>query len=93
MRKGPSSLPPPPPKKTGSPWTVDAYLLPSVMANGKSWPKISVVFTYNTHAPRLFDEIKERSLNSVIMIESSFWDIYNTSINYAFSERTFAWKA
>src|SRR5947208_15309379 len=36
-------LPPPPPGKTGWPWTKAARQLPDRMANGSPWPQISIV--------------------------------------------------
>lgn len=36
-------LPPPPPGKTGWPWTQESQQLPDAMADGVPWPKISIV--------------------------------------------------
>ncbi len=36
-------LPPPPPGKTGWPWTEESPQLPDTMPNGCSWPRISIV--------------------------------------------------
>jgi glycosyltransferase involved in cell wall biosynthesis len=38
-----SELPPPPAGKTGWPWTEEAAALPSVMPDGRTWPRITVV--------------------------------------------------
>lgn len=38
-----SDLPPPPPSKTGWAWTVESPQLPEAMADGKLWPRISIV--------------------------------------------------
>lgn len=38
-----SHLPPPPPGKTGWPWTVESEPLPPTMPDGRPWPKISIV--------------------------------------------------
>lgn len=38
-----AELPPPPPGKTGWPWTVESPQLPDVMPDGKPWPRISIV--------------------------------------------------
>jgi len=38
-----AELPPPPPNKTGWPWTEGSSRLPDMMANGSSWPRISIV--------------------------------------------------
>src|SRR5262245_10149752 len=38
-----AELPPSPPTKTGWPWTVETPLLPSLRADGTSWPRVSVV--------------------------------------------------
>ncbi len=36
-------LPPPPPGKTGWPWTEESPQLPDTMPDGRSWPRISIV--------------------------------------------------
>ncbi len=36
-------LPPPPPEKTGWPWTEETHPLPQQMPDGSEWPRISVV--------------------------------------------------
>ena len=36
-------LPPPPPGKSGWPWTTSKRLLPDKMANGFEWPRLSIV--------------------------------------------------
>lgn len=38
-----NELPPPPPGKTGWPWTEESPQLPDKMPNGKAWPRISIV--------------------------------------------------
>jgi glycosyltransferase involved in cell wall biosynthesis len=38
-----AELPPPPPGKTGWPWTVESPQVPDTMPGGKSWPRISIV--------------------------------------------------
>jgi len=38
-----SELPPPPPGKSGWPWTDESSVLPDTMPDGRPWPKISVV--------------------------------------------------
>ncbi|MBD2666133.1 glycosyltransferase [Richelia sinica FACHB-800] len=38
-----SELPPPPPGKTGWPWTEQTETLPEKMPNGSDWPRISIV--------------------------------------------------
>ena len=38
-----SELPPPPPGKTGWPWTEETQQLPDTMADGRPWPRVSVV--------------------------------------------------
>jgi glycosyltransferase involved in cell wall biosynthesis len=36
-------LPPPPPGRTGWPWTAESVILPKKQKNGEPWPKISIV--------------------------------------------------
>src|SRR5262249_43827368 len=36
-------LPPPPPGKVGWPWTAESRRLPDAMADGRPWPRITVV--------------------------------------------------
>lgn len=38
-----SELPPPPPTKTGWPWTEEYPQLPDTMPSGQAWPKVSIV--------------------------------------------------
>lgn len=38
-----ADLPPPPPGKTGWPWTFEAPPLPDMQPDGKPWPRISIV--------------------------------------------------
>jgi len=38
-----SELPPPPPGKTGWPWTEESPQLPDTMPDGRPWPRISIV--------------------------------------------------
>jgi hypothetical protein len=34
---------PPPPSKTGWPWTEESSQLPNIMPDGHSWPRVSIV--------------------------------------------------
>jgi cellulose synthase/poly-beta-1,6-N-acetylglucosamine synthase-like glycosyltransferase len=36
-------LPPPPPGKTGWPWTEESPQLPDTMPDGRPWPRVSIV--------------------------------------------------
>lgn len=38
-----NELPPPPPGKTGWPWTVESAQLPDMMLNEEPWPRVSIV--------------------------------------------------
>ncbi len=38
-----AQLPPPPPSKTGWPWTEESPQLPDTMPDGRPWPRISIV--------------------------------------------------
>jgi glycosyltransferase involved in cell wall biosynthesis len=38
-----ADLPPPPPGKTGWPWTIESRPLPEMMPDGRPWPRISIV--------------------------------------------------
>jgi len=48
-------LPPPPPGKTGWPWTEESPQLPDTMPNGRPWPKVSIV-TPNYNYGRFIEE-------------------------------------
>src|SRR5262245_23266161 len=37
------ALPPPPPSKTGWPWTEESPPLPETMPDGSPWPRLSIV--------------------------------------------------
>jgi glycosyltransferase involved in cell wall biosynthesis len=52
---GLSDLPPPPPGKTGWPWTEECPQLPDVLPDGRPWPRISIV-TPNYNYGRFIEE-------------------------------------
>ena len=50
-----NDLPPPPPGRTGWPWTEECPQLPDLMSDGRAWPRISVV-TPNYNYGRFIEE-------------------------------------
>ncbi len=55
-------LPPPPPGKTGWPWTEESPQLPDTMPDGRPWPRISIVTpNYN------YGQFLEETIRSVLL--------------------------
>lgn len=64
-----SELPPPPPGKTGWPWTEESAQLPDTMLDGRPWPGISIVTPSYNQANYLEETIRAILLQGYPQLE------------------------
>lgn len=84
-------LPPPPPGKTGWPWTEETPPLPPLMPNGRPWPRISVVTPSYNQAAFLEETLRSVLLQGYPNLEYLVMDGGSTDSSAAIIERYAPW--
>jgi glycosyltransferase involved in cell wall biosynthesis len=88
-----SELPPPPPGRTGWPWTVDTPPLPLTTAAGEPWPSISIVTPSFNQGAYLEETIRSILLQGYPQLEYIIIDGGSTDDSVAIIKKYAHWVA
>jgi len=88
-----SQLPPPPPDKTGWPWTEETAPLPLTMADGSAWPRVSIVTPSYNHGQFIEETIRSILLQGYPNLEYIIIDGGSTDNNVEIIKKYEPWMA
>ncbi len=87
------TLPPPPPGRTGWPWTEAPAPLPPTMPDGRPWPRVSIVTPSFNQGPYLEETLRSVLLQGYPNLEYVVMDGGSTDGSVAIIERYAPWLA
>lgn len=86
-----ATLPPPPPGKTGWPWTEESPPLPATLPKGRPWPRISIVTASYNQGKYIEETLRTVLLQGYPRLEYSVLDGGSTDESLAIIEKYRPW--